>query len=258
MAATAAPQTKSVRSRVSEEEWRLRVDLAALYRLVALHGWDDMIFTHISVRIPGPEHHFLINPWSFLFDEITASSLVKIGVDGQAVMETPYPVNPAGFTIHSALHMAREDAQCVIHLHTDDGVAVAAQEEGLLPLSQHAMLIDDDVAYHDYEGVALEHEERERLIADMGKKNLMILRNHGTLAVGKSCADAFMRIYYLERACTIQIRALTGGAKSNKANQGVEEKTAGVGAVAFDGYLGGLSWPALLRKLDRVDTSYAE
>lgn len=257
MAVSIVPEKSSVRSRVSEAEWKLRVDLAALYRLVAIYGWDDMIFTHISVRVPSPDHHFLLNPWGLLFEEMTASSLVKVGIDGKSVMETPHPVNPAGFTIHSALHMAREDAHCVIHLHTDDGVAVAAQKSGLLPLSQHAMMIDDDVAYHDYEGVALDHDERERVIADMGRKHMMILRNHGTLAIGKNCADAFMRIYYLERACTFQVRALSGGAQPSRANQGVEEKTAGVGSSAFDGFLGALAWPGLLRKLDRLDPSYA-
>ena len=174
----------SVRDKVSKEEWQIRTDLAATYRLVAHHGWADMIFTHISARVPGPEHHFLINPYGMLFDEITASSLVKIDVDGNKVMDSPYPVNPAGFTIHSAIHMAREDAQAVIHVHTADGVAVSCQEHGLLPISQHAMLVHDDVAYHDYEGVALDHDERPRLVNDLGTKNLMILRNHGTLTVG--------------------------------------------------------------------------
>ena len=242
--------------KVSADEWKLRLDLAATYRLVALHGWDDMIFTHISARIPGPEHHFLINPYGLLFDEITASSLVKIDVDGHKVQESPYPVNPAGFTIHSALHMNRDDAHCIIHLHTTDGVAVSAQADGLLPIDQHAMMISGDVAYHDYEGVALELDERERLVHDIGDKHIMILRNHGTLAIGKSCADAFLRMFYLERACSMQVRAMSGGAKLNWPNQGVPEKTTGQGAYAFDGLLGGLAWPALLRKLDRVDPGY--
>jgi ribulose-5-phosphate 4-epimerase/fuculose-1-phosphate aldolase len=215
-----------------------------------------MIFTHISARVPGPEHHFLINPYGMLFEEITASSLVKIDIDGNTVSDSPYPVNPAGFTIHSALHMTREDAQCIIHLHSTDGVAVSAQADGLLPLSQHAMLIRDDIAYHDYEGVALDLEERRRLAQDIGDKHLMLLRNHGTLALGGTCADAFVRIYYLERACAMQMRTLAGGAKLNWPNQGVAEKTAGQGAVAFDGMVGALAWPALLRKLDRVDGSY--
>lgn len=246
----------SLKGTVSAQEWHIRVDLAATYRLVALHGWDDMIFTHISARIPGPAHHFLINPYGLLFDEITASSLVKIGIDGQKVQDSPYPVNPAGFTIHSALHMNRDDAHCIIHLHSTDGVAVAAQADGLLPLDQHAMLIADDLAYHDYEGLALDLDERERLVHDIGDKHLMLLRNHGTLAIGRTCADAFLRMYHLERACSMQVRALAGGVKLNWPNQGVPEKTAGQGRMGFDGPVGTLAWPALLRKLDRIDPSY--
>lgn len=257
MRAPAPHEIGSLEGRVSAEEWRLRVDLAAAYRLVALYGWDDMIFTHISARVPGPEHHFLINPYGLLFDEITASTLVKIDVDGNKLDNSPYPVNPAGFTIHSALHMHRDDAQCIIHLHTVDGVAVAAQADGLLPLDQHAMSISSDLAYHDYEGIALDLDERERLVADIGdQKHLMILRNHGTLALGRTCADAFARIYFLERACSIQVRALAGGAKPNWPNQGVPEKIAAVSAMAFEGLIGGLAWPALLRKLDRVSPDF--
>ena len=191
-----------------------------------------------------------------LFEEITASSLVKIDMDGNKLQESEYSVNPAGFVIHSAVHMAREDVGCVIHLHTTDGVAVAAQADGLLPMDQHAMMLISDLAYHDYEGIALDIDERERLVADLGAKNFMLLRNHGTLAMGRNCADAFLRIYYLERACAMQTRALAGGAKINLANQGVPEKTAGQGAAAFDGFMGALAWPALLRKLDRQDSSY--
>ncbi len=246
----------SVRQDVSAEEWQVRTDLAATYRLVAHHGWADMIFTHITARVPGPEHHFLINPYGLMFDEITASSLVKIDADGNKVMDSPYPVNPAGFTIHSALHMARDDAHAVIHLHTADGAAVSCQAHGLLPMSQHSMLVYDDVAYHDYEGVALELDERPRLIRDMGRKHLMILRNHGTLTVGKDCAAAFLRMYYLERSCTIQVRALAGGAKINPTQQGVAEKTADLGGMAFESAVGGLAWPGLLRLLERKDPSY--
>ncbi len=244
------------KTKMSAEEWKTRVDLAATYRLVAHYGWDDMVFTHISARVPGPEHQFLINPYGLMFDEITASSLVKVDLNGHKVEESPYPVNPAGFTIHSALHMNRDDAHCVIHLHSDDGVAVACQDGGLQPMSQHAMLIAQDLAYHDYEGVALDLDERERLVKDIGNKNLMLLRNHGTLSIGKSCADAFLRMYYLERACTIQIRAMAGGAKINATNQGVDTKTAGQGGNAFDGMIGNLAWPGLLRMLDREDPSY--
>ena len=246
----------SLRGSVSAEEWQVRVDLAATYRLVALYGWDDMVFTHISARVPGPEHHFLINPYGLLFDEITASSLVKIDMDGNKLQDSEYPVNPAGFTIHSALHMSRPDVGCVIHLHTTDGVAVSAQEQGLLPLDQHAMMLISDLAYHDYEGIAFDLDERERLIADMGEKNFLLLRNHGTLAVGRNCADAFLRIYYLERACAMQTRALSGGAKINIPNQGVPEKTAGQGAFGFDGFMGALAWPALLRKVERSDPTF--
>jgi ribulose-5-phosphate 4-epimerase/fuculose-1-phosphate aldolase len=256
MADQAAQLFPSLEGKVSPEEWKLRVDLAATYRLVALHGWDDMIFTHISARVPGPEHHFLINPYGVLFDEMTASSLIKIDLDGNKVQDSHFPVNPAGFTIHSAIHMNREDAGCVIHVHTVDGIAVSAQAEGLLPLDQHAMMIREEIAYHDYEGIALDLDERERLVKDIGDKNAMILRNHGTLAVGKNCADAFLRIFYLERACSMQIRALAGGAKINQPNQGVPEKTAGQAAPGFDGFMGALAWPGLLRKLDRIDTSY--
>jgi ribulose-5-phosphate 4-epimerase/fuculose-1-phosphate aldolase len=246
----------SIKEQVSAEEWQARVDLAATYRLVAMQGWDDMIFTHISARVPGPEHHFLINPYGLLFEEITASSLVKIDLDGNKLQETEYPVNPAGFVIHSALHMNRPDVGCVIHLHTSDGVAVAAQADGLLPLDQHAMMILGDLAYHDYEGIAVELDERARLVADMGSRNFMLLRNHGTLAVGKNCADAFLRIYYLERACAMQTRALAGGARINSPNQGVPEKTAGQGALGFDGFMGALAWPALLRKVERRDPGF--
>ncbi len=250
---------KSVRELVSAEEWQLRVDLAATYRLVAHYGWDDMIFTHISVRIPGPEHHFLINPYGLLFNEITASSLVKIDLDGNVVMESPYAVNPAGFTIHSAIHAARDDAQCVIHLHTDDGSAVAAQGHGLMALTQHAMIIGGDLAYHDYEGIALDLGERERLVADIGSRNCVLLRNHGTLTMGKTCADAFIRMYYLERACTMQVRALSAGQdKISLPNQGVPEHTATQAKMGFDGPVGRLAWPGLLRQLDREDTSYRD
>jgi ribulose-5-phosphate 4-epimerase/fuculose-1-phosphate aldolase len=239
------------------DEASVRRDLAAVYRLVALNGWDDLIFTHISARVPGPEHHFLINPFGLRFDEVTASNLVKIDLDGQPVTETPYMVNPAGFVIHSALHMAREDAQCVIHLHTDDGVAVAAQEDGLLPLSQHAMMVADEVAYHDYEGIAFDLDERERLVADMGEKHLMLLRNHGTLAVGVSCPAAWLAIYFLERACTMQVRAQSTGARLTQPRQGVPQKVTDQSTSLFTGTAGAFTWPALLRKLDQLDPSYA-
>jgi ribulose-5-phosphate 4-epimerase/fuculose-1-phosphate aldolase len=255
---SAAHGSNSVRQRVSEEEWRARVDLAACYRLVALHGWDDLIFTHISMRVPGPEHHFLINPYGLLFEEITASSLVKVDLDGVVVLESPYPVNPAGFVIHSAIHVAREDACCVLHLHTPQGQAVSAQSHGLLPITQTAMMLTDDVAYHDYEGIATDLEERERLVADLGTKGSMILRNHGTLTVGRDVPEAFLRMYFLERACEAQVLALGGGAPINEAPAGTPEKTAAIARQAFDLVAHRLAWPALLRRIDRVDPSYKD
>ncbi|MGX1199539.1 class II aldolase/adducin family protein [Parvibaculum sp. MBR-TMA-1.3b-4.2] len=248
----------SMRDQVSQEEWEVRVNLAATYRLVAHYGWSDLIYTHISARVPGPEHHFLINPYGMTFDEITASSLVKIDLDGNIVQETDYMVNPAGFTIHSAVHSTGSDANCVIHTHSDDGVAVSAQAEGLLPLSQTAMIVLGDLAYHDYEGIALELDERERLIRDLDDKHCMILRNHGLLTVGASCADAFLRLFFLERACSIQVRALSGGRALTMPHDGVPEKTADQGQFHKRHGIGKLAWPALLRTLDRVDPSYRD
>lgn len=253
---SAALEVTSVKNMVSAEEWQLRVDLAAAYRLVALHGWDDMIFTHISARVPGPDHHFLINPYGMTFDEITASSLVKIDLDGNIVMDSPFFVNPAGFTIHSAIHSAREDAKCVLHVHTDDGVAVSAQKDGLLPLSQQALLVMPQIAYHEYEGVALNLDERERLINDLGEKKLMILRNHGTLATGETCALAFLGIYFLERACSAQIRAMSGGSALNIPTKAAIETTREQSSALFQQASGELAWPGLLRRLDRIDPSY--
>lgn len=240
----------SLKGRVSAEEWQARVECAALYRLVALYGWDDMIFTHISLRVPGPEHHFLINPYGLLFEEITASSLVKVDLEGTIVAPTPHYINPAGFTIHSAVHAAREDARCVIHLHTDAGVGVSAQAEGLLALTQNALLVLPNLAYHDYEGLALNLEERERLVADIGDKKLLLLRNHGTLAVGVNAADAFVGIYFLERACAQQVAALSGGrACVSIAPEAAQRETRGQSQGLP--MAAGLAWPALLRKLDR-------
>lgn len=239
-------------------EWEQRIDLAAAYRLVALHGWDDLIFTHLSARVPGPEHHFLINPYDMMFEEITASSLVKIDVEGNPVGPTTHPVNPAGFTIHSAVHMAREDALAVMHLHTPHGQAVAAMAYGLLPHSQTAMIAAHDIAYHDYEGIATDLDERERLVADLGSKNAMILRNHGTLAVGDSVASCFLRLYFLERACEAQVMMLPAGRDGlNNPPQGVERKVAGQSAPEPMAQLARtLAWPALLRRLDRIDPGF--
>ncbi|MEM9742516.1 MAG: class II aldolase/adducin family protein [Pseudomonadota bacterium] len=255
MAANPEVGLGTVREQVSAEEWQVRVDLAALYRLVAMQGWDDLVFTHLSARVPGPDHHFLLNPYGMMFEEVTASSLVKVDADGNKVMNSPYDINPAGFTIHSAVHMAREDAMFVMHLHTDDGCAVSAQACGLLPITQHAMQLGE-LAYHDYEGIALDHDERERIIADLGTKQFMLLRNHGTLTVGHNAESCYLAMYYLERACTMQIKAMAGGTELNMAPQGSAAKAAQQSAILFQGDIKGLAWEPLLRKLDRQDPSF--
>lgn len=248
----------SLEGKVGAEEWKIRVDLAAAYRLVAYYGWDDLIFTHLSARIPGPEHHFLLNPYNLMFEEVTASSLVKVDMNGLPVEPSPFITNPAGFTIHSAIHMAREDAQAVMHLHTPQGQAVSAHAEGLLPLTQTAMLIRDDVAFHDYEGVAVDLDERERLVADLGDKGAMLLRNHGTLAVGDTVGEAFLKLYFLERACQAQIMALSAGEGNiNNPPQGSPEVTAQQGKMGLKLAAGALAWPALLRKAYRLDPGFA-
>jgi len=250
--------TKTVRDQVSAEEWQARVDLAAAYRLVADYGWDDLVFTHISARVPGPEHHFLINPYGMMFEEITASSLVKVDLDGNIVMDSDYNINPAGFTIHSAVHAAREDAICVMHLHTNEGIAVSAQEEGLLPISQQALFVLASLGYHDYEGLALNDEEKPRLVADLGKKTFLILRNHGLLTVGANVADAFLSMFLLQRACKIQILAQAGGGKLIPISKEILAQIPTQEAVVTQGGRGKLAWPALLRRLDRMGANYED
>lgn len=249
---------QQIGSDMSPEEWAIRVDLAAAYRLVALFGWDDLIFTHLSVRIPGPEHHFLINPYSLMFEEITASSLVKIDIEGNKVGAARAPVNRAGFVIHSAIHAGREDAAAVLHLHTPSGQAVSAMSEGLMPFTQTAMIAGHDLAYHDFEGVATDLDERERLVADLGTKHLMILRNHGTLTIGCTVAQAFLRMYFLERACDAQVRMLSVGRDGlNHPHQGVSQKVeTQTSGDAMGTLADSMAWPALLRKLDRLDPSF--
>jgi ribulose-5-phosphate 4-epimerase/fuculose-1-phosphate aldolase len=242
----------------SPEERQLRIDLAACYRLVAHYGWDDLVFTHISARIPGPEHHFLINPYGMLFDEITASSLVKVDSQGTKLEETPYPVNPAGFVIHSAIHAVRDDVMCVLHTHTPAGVAVSAQKDGLLPLSQQATVALASLGYHDYEGIALRDDEKPRLQRDLGTNASLILRNHGLLTVGPTIADAFLAMYNLQRACEVQVLAQSGGREfvpvAAPILQGVKANVAAV----TKGLGGALAWPALLRRLDRVSPGYGD
>jgi ribulose-5-phosphate 4-epimerase/fuculose-1-phosphate aldolase len=247
----------SLEGKVSDEEWAIRIDLACAYRMVAHYGWDDLIFTHLSARIPGPEHHFLLNPYNLMFEEVTASSLVKVDVQGNPVEPTPFITNPAGFTIHSAIHMAREDAHAVMHLHTPAGQAVSAHSEGLLPLTQTAMLIRGQVAFPEYDGVAVDLGERERLVAALGTKSAMILRNHGTLAVGKNVGECFIRLYYLERACQAQIMALSAGDNLNTPPQGSPEITAQQGEVGLPLAANLLAWPALKRKAYRMDPTFA-
>ncbi len=246
----------NLREMVSPEEWQVRVDLAAAYRLVAIYGWDDLVFTHISARVPGPEHHFLINPYGMMFEEITASSLVKVDLDGRIVMESDYHINPAGFTIHSAVHAAREDALCVMHLHTDCGIAVSAQKEGLLPISQQSLFVLASLGYHDYEGLALNDEEKPRLVADLGNKTFLILRNHGLLTVGHTVADAFLSMFLLERACRIQILAQSGGKQLIRIPDSILAQISAQEMVVTKGGPGRLVWPGLLRKLDRLGADY--
>jgi ribulose-5-phosphate 4-epimerase/fuculose-1-phosphate aldolase len=255
---TPSASPASIRDQVSEAEWQSRVDLAAAYRLVALHGWDDLIFTHISARIPGPEHHFLLNPYGMMFEEVTASSLVKIDLHGNKLMDTPDFINPAGFTIHSAVHKAREDALCVMHLHTRHGIAVSAQQDGLLPLSQQAMFALASLAYHDYEGLALDEQEKPRLVADFGDKKNLILRNHGLLTVGRTVAEAFLGMFLLERACEIQILAQAAGSELSPIPKEIIGRVASQMDAVTVGMGATLTWPGLLRKLDRIDPSFRE
>ena len=246
-----------VREQVSAAEWEQRTHLAACYRLVAHYGWDDLIFTHISARVPATDHHFLINPYGMLFDEITASSLVKIDLQGTKVIDSEYDINPAGFVIHSAIHSAREDAHCVLHVHSVNGVAVSAQPGGLLPISQHSICVLGSLAYHDYEGIALHDDEKPRLVRDLGDKRLLMLRNHGLLSVGRTVAEAFMYMYMLETSCMIQLRAQTSMNPLISLPAPIVERGDAQFSQVLRGTGGGLAWPALLRKLDRVDPTYA-
>jgi len=247
----------SMKEVVSAEEWQLRVDLAAAYRLVAHYGWSDLVFTHITARIPGPEHHFLINPYGLMFDEITASSLVKVDQQCNKLYESPFPVNPAGFVIHSAVHEVRDDAGCVLHTHTRAGVGVSAQKAGVLPLSQQSTFVLASLAYHAYEGVAFRDEEKPRLQADLGDKNFLMLRNHGLLTVGTTIADAFLSMYVFESTCQIQLAAQSGGSELTAVNPAIIDGVAQAMKVQTGGLGGQFVWPALVRMLDRKDPGYA-
>ncbi len=240
----------------SRTEQQIRNDLAACYRLVAAYGWDDLIFTHISARVPGSDHHFLINPYGMMFSEITASSLVKVDLHGRKVDGSPFDVNPAGFMIHSAIHAARDDAECVLHVHSVNGVAVSAQEEGLLPLSQHSIFVLASLGYHDYEGVALEDDEKPRLVRDLGTNRFLMLRNHGLLTAGRSVAEAFVAMYFFETACMMQVRALGGGVPVRRIGPSILGHADDQWDKVTRGAGGGLAWPALLRKLDAMNPGY--
>lgn len=251
-------EKRSIRAEVSDAEWQVRIDLAACYRAIAMYGWDDLVFTHVSARVPGPDDHFLINAYGMMFDEITASSLVKVDLNGDKVIESPFDINPAGFVIHSAVHEARHDAGCVLHTHTRAGIAVSAQADGLLPLSQISLFPYATLGYHNYEGIALSDDERPRLVADLGDNNALILRNHGLLTTGATVADAFLMMYALETACQIQVMAQSTSGELIQVPQPivdgikaqVEQVTKGMGSA--------IVWPGLLRKLDRKDPSFRD
>jgi ribulose-5-phosphate 4-epimerase/fuculose-1-phosphate aldolase len=246
-----------MKNKVSLEEWQTRVDLAACYRLVAQYGWDDLVFTHITAKVPGVDNHFLINPYGMIFDEITASSLVKVDAQGNKLdAENPFPVNPAGFVIHSAIHTARTDAKCVLHTHTPNGIAVSAQKGGVLPISQQSIFVLASLAYHDYEGVALNDDEKPRLVRDLGDRNFFMLRNHGLLTVADSIADAFLLMYIFEATCMIQVRAQAGGSELIPVPKPIIDGAAAQAKMVTRGLGGHLAWPGLLRKLDRIDASY--
>jgi len=249
-------EVPSLQGKVSDEEWQARVNLAACYRLAAYYRWDDLIFTHITARVPGTDHHFLINPYGLLFDEITASSLVKIDLSGHKVSDSPFEINPAGFLIHSAIHAAREDAQCIMHLHSLAGVAVSASKAGLRPLSQHSIFPLASLAYHDYEGVVLSPDEQPRLVRDLGNKNNLILRNHGLLTVGPTVADAFLAMYFLEASCRIQTMAQAGAGELIDVDPSILAMVESMADQVTVGAGSALLWPGLMRRMDRLDPSF--
>lgn len=255
----ADPQT---RPPMSDAERAMRIDLAAAFRLVDLHGWSDLLATHLSARVPGPDDHFLINPFGLLFEEVTASSLIKVDVEGNVLSDSDYGINPAGFVVHSAVHMARPDAACVIHTHTTAGTGVATQKDGLLPLTQHALAVLAHTGYHDFEGIATDLDERARLARDLGDNNVLVLRNHGLLTVGRTVGEAFMWMYRAERACRMQLAFQQSGAAAMEIPEDVQRVN--IARNRFNnsdqGYrpIGKVEWPALRRKLDRIDPSYRD
>ena len=248
----------NLRDKVSAAEWQLRLDLAACYRLVEHHRWGDLIYTHLSARLPGTDH-YLVNAFGLTFDEVTASNLVKVDLQGNILDDTPFQINPAGFTIHSAIHQVRPDAHCVIHLHTKETIAVATQQHGLLPLSQYSMFSLASLAYHQYEGLAVNQDEKARLQSDLGQHNHMLLVNHGGLTVGPTVGDAFMRFYDLQRACEIQLALQASGQPVIPVAQAIVDNISKQAKVVHSGSTGGqLAWPAMLRKAYRLDPGFAQ
>ena len=247
----------SIKGLVSAEEWELRENLACAYRLCAYFGWDDLIYTHISARVPGEENHFLMNPLGLMFDEITASSLVKIDYDGNQIIDTPFGINKAGFVIHSTIHRARSDAHAVVHLHTDFGIALSNQKDGLQPVAQSSIPSWMNVAYHDWEGFAVNDDERLCLTNDLGTKNSLILRNHGTLTCGNSIGQAFELMFFLEKACRIQVLSQSTGQPLYKpADHAIENAMRDLRVVAGKNGSDILVWPALMRKMERLDSTF--
>ncbi len=255
MATASAKVMSSVRELVSPEEWQARVDLACAYRLVAHFGWDDLIFTHLSARVPGPEEHFLINPFGMMFEEVTASSLVKVDLHGNIMLPSPYPINPAGYTIHSCVHEARPDVGAVMHTHTVAGIAVSCLKEGLLPISQTALGFYNAVRYHDYEGIALVEDEKPRLAADLGDGNAMLLRNHGLLTAADTIGQTFLALYMMQKACEAQLAAMATGRELVQQPQAMADLVE-MQATSVFGIGAQMSWAALVRKMDRLDGSF--
>ena len=256
------PDTISTETAITEAEYATRVDLAAAFRLVDLYGWSDMLATHLSARIPGPNEHFLINPVGMMFEEMTASCLVKVDIDGNILSESEFGINPAGYTIHSAVHMGRKDAACVMHTHTAAGLGVATQKSGLLPLTQMALAVIAQTGYHDYEGPAFDLGERDRLIKDLASNNVLILRNHGLLTVGKTVAEAFVWLFRAERACRFQLSFQQAGVSPQEIPKEVQDVSIerSKKAISASGHrpIGEFEWPALIRKLNRENPGYAD
>lgn len=265
MAQVSALKFASVRDQVSAEEWETRVHLAACYRLMARYGMTDLIYNHITARVPGEPDHFLINPYGLFYEEITASCLYKIDHEGQVLFrpQTSHGLNQAGFVIHSAVHAARPDLNCVIHTHTRAGMAVSSMQCGLLPLNQTSLRFYNRIGYHDFEGPAVDMAERERLVRDLGPHNkVMVLRSHGLLAAGTTIGEAFSMIYFLENACKAQVDAMSSGTPLILCSPEIGEKTAqcflpNPGLQYGQGYVGELEWEALIRKLNSENTDYA-